>query len=99
MLISNFPFCCTSAVLGSFGEHGEPSLVSVKEIQRMVKQELASFQDLGGHARGGHARCIFATTIDPKNLEMLLAAGFKEVDQYTGIQGIVHILTLHANGV
>lgn len=95
MFVENMPFCCTSSVLGSFGEHGEPSVVSVEEIKRLVAKEFP-VRDLGGVEQGGHKRCVFAISVDPKNIRLLLKAGFKEVDHYEGIQGTVHILTLHA---
>lgn len=95
MLIENMPFCCTSAVLGSLGEHGEPSVVTVEEIRRLVDAELRVF-NLSGKLREERKRCVLAISVDPKNIRTLLQAGFKIVDRYKGIQGIVHIMTFHA---
>lgn len=95
MRIENMPFCCTSAILGSFGEHGEPSLVSVEEVKRLVNTKMHVERDLGGNMIDGAKRCVFAISVDPKNIRILKAAGFKEVDSYEGIQGTVRILTLH----
>jgi hypothetical protein len=89
MKIENLPFCCTSAVLGSFGEHGEESIVSVPEIERLLKE--LRVVDLGGQGK----RCVIATSVDLNNVEILMEAGFKVVDHYPGIQGEVYILTYH----
>jgi hypothetical protein len=94
MYMENFPGCCTSAVLYSFGEHGEKSYVTVDEINRLLQQEL-HVRDLGGNMINGHKRCIFAISVDPKNIRILRDAGFKVIDTYEGIQGLVHIMTLH----
>lgn len=94
MYLENMPFCCTSAVLGSFGEHGEPSIVTVEEVKRLLKKNL-DVVDLGGVLQGGHKRCVFAISVDPKNIRVLLKAGFREIDSYQGIQGIVRIFSLH----
>jgi len=96
MRLADMPFCCTAAVLGSLGEHGEPSVVTVKEIQRLASYVLPAKRDLGGGMRGGHKRIVFAISVDPENIKMLQEAGFKIVDHYPGIQGEVFILTLHA---
>jgi hypothetical protein len=95
MQIENMPFCCTSAILGSFGEHGEKSLVSVDEIQRLVKTKMFAARDSHGQVVDNAKRCIFAISVDPKNIRLLNAAGFRTVDSYRGIQGEVHIMTLH----
>jgi len=96
--MEHIPGCCTSAILFGFGEHGEPSEVTREKIRKMVNRELEVI-DLGGEVRGGHMRCIFAISVDPVNVAVLKEEGFKEVDAYDGIQGRVHIMTLHAPGV
>ncbi len=97
MLVEHFPFCCTAAVLGSFGEHGEESEVSVEKIKELVHQTTRPVRDLGGRVVG-EKRIVFAVSVDPKNVAMLKEAGFKVVDSYNGIQGRVHVLTLHPRG-
>lgn len=91
MEIVNMPFCCTSAVLGSFGEHGEHSVVSVKEVERLLKTRLGVV-DLGGEQREGHKRYVIATSVDPKNIRILRQADFSIIDSYEGIQGRVFVL-------
>lgn len=81
MHIDNLPGCCTSAVLFSFGEHGEPSEVSVARIH-----ELCTVKQREGK------RCVLATSIDKANVRMLRLAGFKEISSYPGIQGRVRIM-------
>ena len=95
MEIRNMPFCCTSAILGSFGEHGEASVVNVAEINRLVETKKSAFRDASGEIIDNGKRCIFAISVDPKNIRMLLKAGFQIIDHYPGIQGEVFILTLH----
>lgn len=98
MKIQNMPYCCTSAVLGSLGEHGEPSVVTVDTIKELVGMKAQPvYEDAKGERIlvDNGKRCIFATSVDPRNIMQLKAAGFKEVDSYEGIQGTVHILTLH----
>lgn len=105
MNMENFPGCCTSAILYSFGEHGEKSELNAKHlsehdkieaIKKMVDQELGVV-DQGGVERHGHKRCVFAISVDPVNIRRLLHAGFNIVDHYPGIQGEVHIMTFHAS--
>jgi hypothetical protein len=96
MHIENMPFCCTSVILGSFGEHGEESLVTVEEIHRLISKKLRVERDLEGRMIDGAKRCVFAISVDPENIRLLRQAGFKVVDHYTGIQGEVYILTFHA---
>lgn len=97
MKMENFPFCCTSAILGSFGEHGEESLVNVEEIKKMAKSELG-YGDPDSEFPNAHKRCIFAISVDPKNIRMLKAAGFRVIDTYQGVQGRVHVMTMHLQG-
>jgi hypothetical protein len=92
--MEHIPGCCTSAILFGFGEHGEPSEVTQEKIKKMVNREL-EVVDLGGEVRGGYMKCIFAISVDPANVAILKAAGFKVVDEYEGIQGRVRIMTLH----
>jgi hypothetical protein len=94
MEIVNVPGCCTAALLYSFGEHGEPSLVTVAEIKKMVQRELG-YGDPDSLIPVAHKRCIFAISVDPRNIRLLKAAGFRTVDLYEGVQGRVHIMTLH----
>lgn len=95
MHLSHMPYCCTMAVLGSFGEHGEPSVVTVAEIQRLTKMHL-EVTDLAGKTQGGHKRCVLATSVDPKNIALLKQAGYQTLATYPGIQGEVHILAYFA---
>ena len=95
MQIENMPFCCTSAIIGSFGEHGEKSLVSVDEIKRLVQTKMFQRYNYEGEVIDGAKRCVFAISVDPKNIRLLQRAGFKVVDHYPGIQGEVFILTFH----
>lgn len=95
MKIENMPFCCTSAVLGSFGEHGEPSVVTLREVNRLVNRRVCTAMR-GEREIPGRARFVFATTADEANLATLLEYGFKEIDSYEGIQGTVHVLSYHA---
>lgn len=94
MFVENMPFCCTASVLGSFGEHGEPSDVSVAKIRELCEKEFPVI-DQGGVERGGHKRVVFAISVDPANITQLLKAGFKVIDKYQGIQGLVHVMSLH----
>lgn len=96
MQIERMPFCCTSAIIGSFGEHGEPSIVTVEEVKRLVSTMQCAKFDEDGHLADNPKLCFFAISVDPQNVKILKQAGFKEVDAYRGIQGKVHILTFHA---
>lgn len=95
MRIENMPGCCTSAVLFSFGEHGEYSNVTVENIHELVLSKVMEEHDLHGQLIDVPKRCIFAMSVDPTNIAILKEAGFKVVDEYDGEQGKVHILTLH----
>lgn len=99
MFIDDVPACCTSAIIYSFGEHGEESEVTVEKIKELIatkttpqyrifnnRRELAETPKLN----------IIAFSVDPKNIAILLEAGFKDVDSYDGVQGKVHLLTFHA---
>lgn len=97
MRIENMPFCCTSAILGSFGEHGEASLVNADEIKRLVDTKMRALRDHEGQLIDNGKRCIFAISVDPVNIRILEEYGFHTVDTYAGIQGQVHVLTLHAD--
>jgi len=94
MRIENMPGCCTSAILFSFGEHGEESEVTLDEINRLCTSK-ASPQYRDEMMVDNGKRCIFAISVDPQNIALLKEAGFKVVDIYEGIQGKVHILTCH----
>lgn len=94
MQIENMPFCCTSAILGSFGEHGEASVVTVDEIKRLIQTKSRPRWNGEKLVENGK-RCIFAISVDPKNIRLLLKAGFNVIDKYEGVQGDVHILTFH----
>lgn len=94
MHIENMPFCCTSAIIGSFGEHGEESIVTVDEIKRLVERKRHPVYR-GDEIINNGKRCVFAISVDPVNIAILRQAGFRDVDSYPGIQGRVHIMTLH----
>lgn len=81
MRIENFPGCCTSAVLYSFGEHGEPTDISVARIN-----ELCTLKQREGK------RCVLATSVSKANASLLRQAGFREISSYPGIQGRVRIM-------
>lgn len=96
MEILDMPFCCTSAILGSFGEHGEPSVVTVDEIKRLVASKKIPKVDRDtGELVENAKRCVFAISVDRRNINTLKEAGFHVVDIYPGVQGLVHVLTLH----
>lgn len=98
MIIENVPWCCTAAILASFGEHGEPSEVTLEEIRRLTGQKRKEvYEEIHGHRIliDGAKRIVIAFSVDPANIKMLEEAGFKVVDKYKGIQGTVHLLTLH----
>jgi hypothetical protein len=99
MHIENMPFCCTTAVLGMFGEHGEQSTVTVDEIKKLIatktKPRYAVGRDGQRELVENGKRCILATSVDPHNIATLKAAGFMEIASYLGVQGRVHILVLH----
>jgi hypothetical protein len=96
--IDNIPSCCTSAILHGFGEHDEPSEVTVEKIRKLVlskaKPRYGVENDNTVLLENGK-RCIFAISVNPANIRILKEAGFKVVDKYEGVQGLVHILTLH----
>lgn len=98
MEIVNMPFCCTSAVLGSFGEHGESSVVTVEEVKRLVRMKLRGIFGQEDWIENPK-RCVLAISVDPANIRVLKEAGFKVVDAYEGIQGKVHILSFHAEPI
>jgi hypothetical protein len=98
--IENMPGCCTSAILFGFGEHMEASEVTTERILELVHSKAKPRVAMSQHTEQmeiieNGKRCVFAISVDPKNIRVLKAAGFKEVDHYEGIQGTVHILTLH----
>ncbi len=95
MIIENMPGCCTSAILFSLGEHGEKSLVTVEEVKLLVATKTRTMRDPKGEVIVMGKKCIFAISVDPKNIRVLEKAGFRVIDSYRGVQGIVHILTLH----
>ena len=99
MFIERMPFCSTSAVLGGFGEHGEPSLVTVAEIKRLIKNTQYYTFDEDENITNRPKLCIFAISTNPRNVRTLQNAGFKIVDSYEGIQGKVRILTFHVEHV
>lgn len=96
MQIENMPFCCTSAIIGMFGEHGEQSFVSVEEVKRLIATKRNEVRDSEtGELLANGKRCVFAISVDPKNIRILRTAGFHIVDHYEGVQGRVYILTFH----
>jgi hypothetical protein len=102
MQITNMPGCCTSAIIHNFGEHGEEAEVTVKNIERLLATKTKAKFDENGQLRENGKHCFFAITcseipgIGVRNLNTLKAVGFREVDSYQGVQGKIHILTLHA---
>jgi hypothetical protein len=94
MEVKGMPFCCTSLVIGMFGEHGEESLVTPKEIKEMLEPWRYPLYE-GKEVIDNAKHCIMATAVDPKNIKLLRNYGFKVVDRYQGVQGIVHVMTLH----
>jgi hypothetical protein len=104
MYIEGMPGCCTSAILYGFGEHGEQSEMyakslteaqKIESIRRHVESQL-EVVDLGGKTQSGHKRCVFAISVDPANIRLLMKAGFEEIHSYEGVQGTVHVLTFTA---
>jgi hypothetical protein len=92
MQITDFPGCCTSSILFSFGEHGEESIVTVDEIQKLCSQKMRpEYNELGVRTRYVEKTC-FAISVNPENIKTLKEAGFKEMGYYDGIQGRVKIL-------
>lgn len=94
MHIEGMPGCCTAAILYSFGEHGEKSEVNPERIKEFVAS-VAKPEYHGTELVSNAKRCIFAISVNPNNIRQLQTAGFKIRDKYEGIQGMVHILTLH----
>jgi hypothetical protein len=81
MIIEPMPGCCTSAVLHSLGEHGEYSVVNEKEINRLCAHQ-QRWPD-------GTEKTVLVISVDPRNQKHIIAAGFKEIYHYEGIQGVV----------
>jgi hypothetical protein len=96
VIIDRMPGCCTSAILYSFGEHGEESEVTVEKILDLIEPVVDSHYDSRMKLIENGKRCIFAISVDPKNIKLLTEAGFKVIDKYEGVQGMVHIMTMHA---
>lgn len=92
MQITNFPGCCTSSILFQFGEHGEESVVTVAEINKLCSQQMRPEYDEDGNVIRAVQKTCFAISVDPENIKTLKDAGFKEIGAYRGIQGHVRIL-------
>ena len=83
MQITNMPGCCTSAIIHGFGEHGEHALVTPAEIERQIA-ELLDHQP--------HKQTLMAISVARSNQATLKAAGFREIYNYPGIQGLVRVM-------
>lgn len=97
-MIEGMPGCCTSAILHSFGEHGEDSEVTPEKITKLIE----SMTDPIFMWRRGRKecvnpgrRCFFAISVSPDNIKIFTDYGFKIIDTYEGEQGTVHIMTFH----
>lgn len=98
--IEEIPGCCTSAIIYGFGEHGEDHETTVDHVRKLVESKMrpvyATRRDGENVLVENGKKCFFAISINPKTIKMLKEdLGFKEVDHYRGVQGEVHILTLH----
>jgi hypothetical protein len=93
MRVEGMPFCCTSSVLGMFGDHGEEALVTVEEIKKLLaKNKYAEFIDEPWPIP---QKYVYASTVNPVNVKILKEAGFKVLDSYPGQQGQVYVMGLH----
>jgi hypothetical protein len=93
MHIAEMPMCCTSMVLGMFGDHGEESVVSVEEIKKLIaRHRKVYYTDTNEHVT---KKYVYASTVNLKNVVILQKAGFKILDAYPGQQGTVHVMALH----
>lgn len=95
MEIDHMPFCCTSAVIGMFGEHGEESVVTAKEVARLIDANTSTRRDRSGEVIFPGKRFILATSINPKTIRLLQDFGFHVIDNYSGEQGEVFVLSFH----
>jgi hypothetical protein len=93
MRVEAMPFCCTSLILGSFGDHGEESIVTVEEINKILKRN--QYVEYVDEAAPIAQRYVYASTVNPENVAILKQAGFKVIDSYPGLQGQVYIMSLH----
>ena len=81
MIADNVPSCCTAVILHRLGEHGEESLVSVAEINRLCTLKANQ-----------QKRFAIAFTVDPNNIALFRDANFDVIATYPGVQGPVHVM-------
>lgn len=92
MRVAPFPGCCTSAVIYSFGEHGEETDISPEKIKAYMKPWQKAEKDDHGNIVDQVKLTWFATSVNTHNIALLEAAGFRTVATYPGEQGLVHVM-------